>query len=99
MFQKEYNMLLDKIDKGIAKPCFAADVLQGTARKEFDLSETEKIYTWTSLIEAGSDTSRVAILQLIAGASCYPDWKYVVQVVKDCQHLRTDQDCLTLWQS
>lgn len=74
MFQKEYDILLDKMNKGIARPCFAVDLLQGAAKKEFEISEIEKIYTWTSLIEAGSDTTRVAILQMIAGAACYPEW-------------------------
>ncbi|KIM93630.1 hypothetical protein OIDMADRAFT_137246 [Oidiodendron maius Zn] len=74
MFQKEYNILLDKMNKGIAKPCFAVDVLHGAAKKEFEISDVEKIYTWTSLIEAGSDTTRVAVLQMIAGAACYPGW-------------------------
>lgn len=74
MFQREYNAFLEKVDKGTARPCFAFDVLQGTAQKEFKISEIEKVYTWTSLIEAGSDTSRTAVLQVIAGAACYPAW-------------------------
>jgi len=74
MFQKEWDLLIDKMDKGIAKPCFAIDVLNGAAKKEFEIDHIEKIYTWTSLVEAGSDTSRIAILQTIAGAACYPEW-------------------------
>ncbi len=83
MFQKEYNILLDKMDKGIARPCFAVDVIQGAAKKEFEISEVEKIYTWTSLIEAGSDTSRVAVLQMIAGAACYPEWAMKARALLD----------------
>jgi cytochrome P450 len=74
MFKKEWDLLIDKMDKGIAKPCFAIDVLNGAAKKEFEIDNIEKIYTWTSLVEAGSDTSRIAILQTIAGAACYPEW-------------------------
>jgi cytochrome P450 len=74
MFQKEWDLLLSKMEKGIAKPCVAIDVLQGAARKEFEINDIEKIYTWTTLVEAGSDTSRVAILQMLAGAACYPEW-------------------------
>lgn len=74
MYQKEYDLLLEKIDKGTAKPCFALDVINGAAKKEFEISEVEKIYTWSSLIEAGSDTSRVAIQQMMAAAACYPEW-------------------------
>lgn len=67
-------MIEEKMRAGTAKPCFAVDVIEGAAKKEFSLSDIEKIYTWTSLIEAGSDTSRVAIIQMLAGAACYPSW-------------------------
>ncbi|KAK5219673.1 hypothetical protein LTR72_008057 [Exophiala xenobiotica] len=83
MFQKEYDALVTKIDQGIAKPCFAVDVLNGVAEKEFQIDDVEKIYTWTTLIEAGSDTSRVAVLQLIAGAACYPEWVKKARAVLD----------------
>ncbi|KAL6408581.1 putative cytochrome p450 protein [Ilyonectria robusta] len=83
MFQKEYELLLDRMAKGTAKPCFAVDVLQGAAKKEFEVDETEKIYIWTTLIEAGSDTSRVAILQMIAGAACYPEWATKARALLD----------------
>lgn len=83
MFQTEYDLLLDKIAKGTATPCFAVDVLQGAAKKEFEIDEIEKIYVWTTLIEAGSDTSRVAILQMIAGAACYPGWAKKARALLD----------------
>jgi cytochrome P450 len=83
MFQEEYNMLLDKMAKGTAKPCFAVDIIQGAAKKEFEIDETEKIYVWSTLIEAGSDTSRVAILQMIAGAACYPEWSKKARALLD----------------
>ncbi|RDL31814.1 uncharacterized protein BP5553_09216 [Venustampulla echinocandica] len=83
MFQKEYDALLDKMNKGTAKPCFAVDVLRGTAKKEFEIDDIEKIYTWTSLIEAGSDTSRVAVLQMMAGAACYPEWAKKARALLD----------------
>lgn len=83
MFQKEYDSLLDKMAKGTAKPCFAVDVLQGAAKKEFEINETEKIYVWTTLVEAGSDTSRVAILQMLAGAACYPEWAKKARALLD----------------
>lgn len=38
------------------------------------MSETQKLFVLGSLIEAGSDTSRVTIGQIIAGAVLYPDW-------------------------
>ncbi|CZR56821.1 related to cytochrome P450 [Phialocephala subalpina] len=88
MFQKEYDLLLSKMEKGTAKPCFAVDVLHGAAKKEFEISDIEKIYTWTSLVEAGSDTTRTAVLQTIAGAACYPSWAVKARALLDevCGH-------------
>lgn len=39
---------------------------------EFD--ETQTIFTLGTLMEAGSDTTRVSLGQIIAGATAYPDW-------------------------
>lgn len=38
------------------------------------MDETQRLFTFGSLMEAGSDTSRVTIGQIIAGAATYPDW-------------------------
>lgn len=38
------------------------------------MDETQRLFTLGSLLEAGSDTSRVTIGQIIAGAATYPDW-------------------------
>lgn len=34
----------------------------------------KKLFTLGSLIEAGSDTTRMSISQVIAAAATYPDW-------------------------
>lgn len=71
------------MNRGVAKPCFAVDMIQGESKKEFQMDNAQKIYTWTSLIEAGSDTSRTAILQMIAGAACYPEWARKARTILD----------------
>lgn len=38
------------------------------------MDETQKLFVFGSLMEAGSDTSRVTLGQIIAGAVTYPDW-------------------------
>lgn len=38
------------------------------------MSETKKLFVFGTLMEAGSDTSRVSIGQIIAAAAVYPDW-------------------------
>ncbi len=50
------------------------DLEQGAALKEFTLSETEKLFVFATLLEAGSDTSRNAITQVLAAMAAYPAW-------------------------
>lgn len=61
------------MDNGTAKPCFAVDFLQGQAKAP-QMTEVEQLYTLVSIVEAGSDTTRTAVLQMMAGAACYPAW-------------------------
>lgn len=39
-----------------------------------NFTETQNLFCLGTLMEAGSDTSRVSIGQIIAGAATYPDW-------------------------
>lgn len=48
------------------------EFLKMSENQGFD--ETQKLFTLGTLMEAGSDTSRVSIGQIIAGAATYPDW-------------------------
>ncbi|KAH6972735.1 cytochrome P450 [Ilyonectria destructans] len=74
IYQHEVDALADRVSKGTAKPCFATALLEGTSKKEFDLTETEKLMIFSTLLEAGSDTSRTAITQMVAGAAAFPEW-------------------------
>ncbi|KAF2796704.1 cytochrome P450 [Melanomma pulvis-pyrius CBS 109.77] len=74
IYKKELDRLLVKIDKGTAKPCFAVDMLEAAEKKEFQISDDEKLFVFSTLLEAGSDTSRNAITQMAAAAACYPEW-------------------------
>lgn len=38
------------------------------------MDDIQKLFVFGTLMEAGSDTSRVTIGQIIAGAATYPDW-------------------------
>lgn len=38
------------------------------------MTEVQKLFVFGTLMEAGSDTSRVTLGQIIAGAATYPDW-------------------------
>ncbi|KAM5349119.1 hypothetical protein ACJ41O_008942 [Fusarium nematophilum] len=74
IYQHEVDALSEKVKNGTAKPCFATALLEGTSKKEFDLTETEKLMIFSTLLEAGSDTSRTAITQMVAGAAAFPEW-------------------------
>lgn len=50
------------------------EVERGAAKKEFNIDETEKLFVYSTLLEAGSDTSRNAITQMVAAMACYPEW-------------------------
>ncbi|KAK5272252.1 hypothetical protein LTR99_010644 [Exophiala xenobiotica] len=70
---KKFMAELDRrLKDGTQKPCFAVDFLKIAEKEKFD--EITKLFTMGSLMEAGSDTSRVSIGQIIAGAATYPDW-------------------------
>lgn len=60
------------MEKGEQRECFAADLIRSNDDNYFD--ENSQLFTLGSLMEAGSDTTRVSIGQMIAGAATYPDW-------------------------
>lgn len=74
IYRREFEVLNKKIDNGTARPCFALDILEGAAKKEFSIDEEEKLMTFGTLLEAGGDTSRTAVTQLVAAAAIYPEW-------------------------
>ena len=72
MYKKQYDLLKQRVADGTQKPCFATKFLESEDAKEF--GETQTLFVLGSLMEAGSDTSRASISQIIAGAATYPDW-------------------------
>lgn len=83
IYQDEVDVLQAKIAKGTDKPCFMTALLEGTAKKEYVLTETEKLMVLSTLLEAGSDTSRTATTQMIAGAAAYPEWTRKARALLD----------------
>ncbi|KAK3312725.1 cytochrome P450 [Apodospora peruviana] len=72
VYRREVELLEEKIKKGTAKRCFGTDFLEGDEVK--NMTEVQKLFVFGTLMEAGSDTSRVTIGQIIAGAVTSPDW-------------------------
>jgi hypothetical protein len=83
IYKRELDKLLEKTDNGTARPCFAVYVVPAAAKKEFQIGEHEKPFVFSTLLEAGSDTSRNAIAHMIAAAAVYPAWVQKASVYLD----------------
>jgi len=68
------------MEQGNAPPCFAVDFLKTTEKTDVD--EAQKFFVLGSLVEAGSDTTRLTMSQIVAAALLQPDW-----VVRAREHL------------
>ncbi|KAF2795132.1 cytochrome P450 [Melanomma pulvis-pyrius CBS 109.77] len=73
VYKTELDAVHARIAAGTQKPCFAVDFLK-QQEAETKFSETQQLFLLGTLMEAGSDTSRASIGQLIAAAATYPDW-------------------------
>lgn len=71
-----YSGQLDELEQrrreGTHKPCFASELLDSGAQVEF--TRDQLLYILGTLMEAGSDTTRMSMNQVIAGATLFPDW-------------------------
>jgi cytochrome P450 len=72
VYRRQLELCEERIKQGTQRQCFVTDFLKSEEIKLMD--ETQKLFTLGSLMEAGSDTTRVSIGQIIAGAATYPDW-------------------------
>lgn len=72
VYKRELEKCQAKLEAGTQRECFATDFFKSEEYQKMD--ETQRLFTLGSLMEAGSDTSRVTIGQIIAGAATYPDW-------------------------
>ncbi|OQV00569.1 hypothetical protein CLAIMM_06049 [Cladophialophora immunda] len=72
VYQREEDKLRRKMQEGTQKECFATAFLE--TKEVAVMSDTQRLFVFGTLMEAGSDTSRVTLGQIIAGAATYPDW-------------------------
>ncbi|KAL1615265.1 hypothetical protein SLS56_011889 [Neofusicoccum ribis] len=98
-YRRESNRFLKKMEDGTARPCFAVDLMQGALKEDFDMGETERLFVFATLLEAGSDTSRNpewtrkarVLLDEVCGSSAdrlpsledRPKLPYIMAVVKE----------------
>ncbi|KAF4896682.1 Cytochrome P450 monooxygenase yanC [Colletotrichum viniferum] len=80
VYERELAKTKAKLKNETQRQCFATHFIE--SEEYGNMSETQQLFTFGSLMEAGSDTSRVSIGQIIAAAATYPDW-----VVKAREHL------------
>ncbi|KAI5920400.1 cytochrome P450 [Camillea tinctor] len=71
VFSKLVDDLQESMHNGTHKSCFMSELLQ--SEKE-TFSKAEVAFMAGTLIEAGTDTTRTSMLELIAGTAMYPDW-------------------------
>jgi cytochrome P450 len=72
VYEYEMQDLKRRMDDGTCPPCFATRFLADPETGK--LGEKQVLFALGSLIEAGSDTSRMTISQVIAAAASDPRW-------------------------
>ena len=82
MYGLEVDGLVAKIAAGKPPQCFATDFLEAT-KNDDSMEEDQKIFILGTLIEAGSDTSRMTLSQIIAAAVLHPEWVDTARVHLD----------------
>jgi cytochrome P450 len=81
VYEKEVADLKRRIDKGTCPPCFATKFLSDPETEK--LAEKQRLFALGSLMEAGSDTSRMTISQIIAAAASDLRWVRTAQAELD----------------
>ena len=71
-YQTEVDDLKRRMAKGTCPPCFATKFLEDPETEK--LGRTQTLFALGSLMEAGSDTSRMTLSFLIAAAATDPRW-------------------------
>ncbi|KAJ5936000.1 hypothetical protein N7454_005298 [Penicillium verhagenii] len=72
VYKRELDALEQRMKDGTQRRCFGVDFLESKEVEQMD--EIQRLFVFGSLMEAGSDTSRVSLGQIIAAAITYPDW-------------------------
>jgi cytochrome P450 len=72
VYQREVDRLTKNMEAGTARDCFAIQFLKSPESRKY--GETQMLFALGSLMEAGSDTSRMTISQVIAAAATDKRW-------------------------
>lgn len=77
VYSTEVDDLKRRVKEGTCPPCFATNFLEDPETAK--LGENQTLFALGSLMEAGSDTSRMTLSQLIAAAATDPSWVHKAQ--------------------
>ncbi|KAJ4299036.1 hypothetical protein N0V90_004280 [Kalmusia sp. IMI 367209] len=72
VYSAEVQDLRKRVEAGVCPPCFATKFLDDPETAK--LGETQTLFALGSLMEAGSDTSRMTLSQIIAAAATDSRW-------------------------
>ena len=72
VFKREFDSLRQRLDDGKQEPCFMSEFIKLGKDKDFD--PATMYFIGGTLMEAGSDTTRQSLTQVVAGAALFPDW-------------------------
>ncbi|EKG10196.1 Cytochrome P450 [Macrophomina phaseolina MS6] len=72
IYRREVVEIKERMAAGALKDCFAKEFLESKEALEF--SESQRLFTLGTLMEAGTDTSRLSLNNILAAAAAYPDW-------------------------
>lgn len=72
VYKRAEERMRERMLNGTQRKCFASEFVE--SKEVQQMSETQRLFVFGTLMEAGSDTSRVSIAQIVAAAATYPDW-------------------------
>lgn len=81
VYGAEVDDLKERMGRGACPPCFASKFLEDPESRK--LGETQRLFALGSLIEAGSDTSRMTLSQIVAAAATDRRWVKEAQATLD----------------
>ncbi|TKX24249.1 cytochrome P450 monooxygenase-like protein 20 [Elsinoe australis] len=86
VYKRQFNELAERTRKGVQRSCFVSEFLESGAQSKF--TPEQSLFIAGTLLEAGSDTSRMTLDQTVAGAALFPDWVQRARIELDnvCGH-------------
>ncbi|KAI5360115.1 putative cytochrome P450 [Septoria linicola] len=72
IYKKEVEGVKERMRLGVQKPCFMTEFLESKADRAF--TEEEVLFIAGILLEAGTDTTRMSLNQIVAAATLWPEW-------------------------